>query len=330
MTPAARIEINGKPVGPKFLARLVSLTVRDEAGIKSDTCEIELDARPDPGTAGFTAPPLDSELQVWLGYEPAPVYRGKFKVDEWTKEGPPTVLRVSAKSAELTSAIKATKTRSHHDTTIGEIVRKIAGEHGLGVSIDEALASRRVEHIDQQTESDMGFLSRLARRNGATFKLADGKVVFVAKGSKILPSGGDKPAVTIQPAQVARWSATNNERGGHRSVICLYMDHALGRRMQVTAGSGNPCHRDRRLYATRIEAESAANATLGDLTRGKVTVDINGVGNPELFAETLVTLDGFDPEADGEYLAKSVTHTFSASGYTTDASLETVGAAEAN
>jgi phage protein D len=48
-----------------------------------------------------------------------------------------------------------------------------------------------------------------------------------------------------------------------------------------------------------------------------------------IFAEALVSLEEFDDDIDGEYLAKSVTHTFAAQGgYRTAVSLETEGASE--
>lgn len=324
MRPAARISINGKDRDSSFMDRLVSVNVTDEAGVKSDSCEITLDARGD-----FAAPPIGAEVKVWIGYEPQPVYMGKFKIDEWRKEGPAKLISLSAKSAELTTEIKATKTRSHHDTTIGAIVRKVAADHGLTATIDSAIASRPVAHIDQQTESDLGFLSRLAKRNGATFKLSDGKVIFTAKGSRSLPSGGSKPAIEIVPAQTSTWAVSSNKRGDYGSVKCAYMDHEKGKRVTVSAGSGKPAHRDKRLYGSKSEAQAAARATLGDLGRGQKSAEFSGPGNPALFAESLVTLKGFDADCDGEYLAKTVTHSYSSSGYTTSVSLETEGGATA-
>jgi len=320
VTPAARITLDGVEISNKGLGVLESVTITDEAGVKSDTCEISLDNR-----EGFAAVAIGAEVRVWLGYEPRPVYMGSYKVDSWSKEGPLRRLTVSAKSAELTSEIKASKVRSWHDTTVGAIVRKIAGEHGLGAVIDKAVGARKIEHIDQTSESDMGFLSRLAGRQGANFKLADGKILFAARGSRKLASGTNKPAMTVQPSMVSSWSASAEERGGHKSVKCCYMDHDAGERVYVTAGSGKPCHRDRRLYGSRAEAEAAARAQFGDLERSKMTGQFDGPGMPEMFAEALLSLKGFDPDVDGEYLAKSVTHTFSASGLITSVSFETVG-----
>jgi phage protein D len=332
MKPAARIELNGKDVTTRFIGTggaLISLTITDEAGVASDTLELELD--------GYTvdaesknrkinaAPTIDADIKIWLGYEPEPVYMGAFKVSSWSKRGPLRSLSVSAKAAEMTKEIKSSKTRSHHDTTLGAIVTKIANEHKLTPVIDKALADRKISHVDQQTESDMSFLSRLAKRNGAVFKLSDSKLIFTAKGSKKLPSGKDKPTIELKQSQLTDWEFTSEERGHYKAVKAAYMDRAKGKRVYVTAGSGQPCHRDKHIYGTAAEATAAARATLGDLNRGKLTGELNMPGNPAMFAETLVSVDMGDADVDGLYFVKSVTHTFSASGYTTTASLETDG-----
>jgi phage protein D len=115
----------------------------------------------------------------------------------------------------------------------------------------------------------MAFLTRLAGRHGATFKLADGKVIFAKKGSKSNPSGKAKPAVTLKEADVTSWSVTSSERGGHKSVICYWHDHAKNKRTKATAGSGKPVYRDKKVYRTQAEAQAAADGKLGELTRGK-------------------------------------------------------------
>lgn len=329
--PAARIVANGQDITTLLMdpaserASLVSIRVTDEAGTKSDSVEIVIDNRPHPKLGRFVVPPIGSLMEVWLGYDPAPIYMGKYRLDHWEKSGPPSTLTLSGSSAELTTAIKGQKTRSWHDTTLGVIVRTIAGEHSLGVEIDAELAARPVEHIDQQTESDLNFLSRLAKRNGALFKLADGKVLFAKKGAKKNPSGKAKPAKTVKPVDVSNWTMTESERGGHKSVKCSWMDHKAGKRKTVTAGSGEPVHREKHLYRTEAEAKAAASAKLGELGRGKRDGSLTMAGNPDFCAEMDVTLSGFDPDVDATYSAKSVSHEFSASGFTTTVSLEAGG-----
>lgn len=320
MKPTARITLNGTDVTAKWASVLESVSVTDEAGVKSDTCEIAFDNR-----EGFSAPPIGAELKIWIGYEPEPVYMGSYKIDTWKKSIPVRRLTVSAKAADLTSTIRSPKIRSFHAKTVKAIVSQVAGDNGLTAVVDAGIGARQVDHIDQQTESDMSFLSRLAKRQGATFKLADGKVIFAAKGSKTAPSGKAKTAITLIPAQISSGEATCNKRGDYKAVSATYMDHTTGKRKTVTAGSGAPKHRDRRLYGSQAEAQAAAKAGLGDLTRGQVTVTIEMPGDPTIFAEALVTASLGDPDIDGDYLAKSVTHSYSAGGYTTSLSLETEG-----
>lgn len=324
MKPAARIEFNGKDVTTKWVDVLESITITDEAGIKADTCEIAFD-----NGEGFSAPPEGAIVKIWLGYEPKPIYMGSYKVDTWTKRGPPKRLSISAKAADLTSEIRAAKIRSFHEQTVGEIVEQIAADNGLKAVVDEEIAAREVEHIDQQTESDMSFLSRLAKRQGATFKLADGKILFAAKGSERTPSGKEKTPVVVNLGDVSDWEATQNKRGQYKSASAHYMDHVAGKRKTATAGTGKPCHRDRRLYGSRAEAQAAAEANLGDLNRGQMTVSLTMKGTPEFYAEALVELKGFDADVDGQFLAKSVTHSYSDSSFITTATLETKASASA-
>lgn len=332
-TPAARLEIDGRDISTAVFGDLknagqggvlVSLSISDQAGTTSDTLELELDDR-----ESFKAPPKGAEIKVWLGYEPAPLYMGRFKVDEWTKSGGSAgrTLRVSAKAAEMTGEIRARKSRSFDGKTVGEIANQIAGENGLTATIAPSIASQAVEHIDQQNESDLGFLSRLAGRVGAVFKLADGKIVMSERGSSQLPSGGEKPAISLTPVMVSDWDATSADRGEYGSVACVYMDHDAGKRVTVTEGSGTPRHRDGRLYGSKAEAEAAAKAQKGDLSRGKVSFSTRGPGLPAVFAEAKIVAEGFDVDIDGEFLIKTVNHTLTSAGYTTSIDMEKGGGA---
>jgi len=317
MRPAYRIEIDGADVTAKWGACLTRLSITDEAGIKSDTLEVEFDNR-----EKIKAPPVGAKVKVWLGYEPAPVLRGQFVIDEWTLSGPLRTLSISAKAAELTSTIRAAKTRAFDGKTLGAIVNQIAGDHGLTAQVDSELASIQIAHIDQANESDLGFLSRLAKRNGGTFKLADGKLIMAKKGGANLPSGKAKTAIAMTPDMVGTWSFTQGKRGEYKAVSASYMDHAKGKRVSVSAGSGEPKHRIRTLYGSKAEAEAAAKAELGAYTRGQGTFEVSGPGIPTMFAEATVEAAGFDPDVDGGYLVKSVRHTLEGGGYSTDISME--------
>lgn len=320
MKPAARLILDGRDISTEVFGPtgvLVSLSITDETGNKSDTLELVIDDR-----EYFKAPPKGAEVQVWLGYEPAPTYMGRFKVDEWSKSAMPRQLRVSAKGADMTSAIRAAKSRSFDGKTVQQITAQVAGDHGLTPIVDPRIGSISLEHIDQQNESDLSFLTRVAKRVGASFKLADGKAVIAARGGSSLPSGGEKTPIVLTPEMVSSWEATSGERGGYDAVVCTYIDHAKGERVSVTAGSGETKHRDRRVYRSEAEAKAAAEAQLGDSKRGKISMTASGPGLPDVFAEGKAQVQDFDPDVDGEYRIRSVTHTLDSSGYRTDLSLE--------
>jgi hypothetical protein len=328
--PGARITANGKDITTLLLgsggqrAILVSLSITDEAGVKSDRLEMVVDGRQLADGTEWGIPPIGSDIEVCLGYEPKPAKMGTYRLDSWKKESGSggKLITLSAAAAELTTATKEKRMRSYHEMTLGQIADQVAGRHGLQPKVDANLASAFIEHIDQQGESDMAFMTRLAARYGATFKVGDGKLVFAAQGSLAKPNGSEKPEIVVGPSDVSSWSVTQAERGGHKSAVAYWHDHKAGERKSVTAGQGSPRFVERHVYATEAEAKAAANAAIGRLTRGQRSGEFSGPGNPAFYAEAPIRLQGVDPECDGRFYAKSVRHQFSASGYTTSVTLE--------
>lgn len=69
--------------------------------------------------------------------------------------------------------IQSQKSRSWKaGTTIGDMVRRIAGEHRLQQKVSASLAAIALPHIDQSAESDMNLLHRLAKRYDVVAKPA--------------------------------------------------------------------------------------------------------------------------------------------------------------
>ena len=325
MTPCARIEVNGSEIGTRtakhILTVLETLTVTDEAGHRADRLDITID-----DASGAVSIAKGDEIRVWLGYEPTPVYMGRYKAESVRKSGPVRRLTITATAAELRGAIRVRKTRSHHDTTLGEIAARIAAEHGLTAAVAPELARLAIAHIDQQTESDLAFMERLANRSGAVFKIADGKLLLSKTGSKTLPSGAANVSTTIRPVDCESYDWESGTRGNHEAVVCRYREGA--RDKTVTAGNADATlkHRDRRLYASKAEAEASARAQLDDFARGAVSATIECErGVPEAFADSEVRLAGFDGEIDGAYRVKTATHRLDGGGLRTSLELEMTG-----
>ncbi len=91
-------------------------------------------------------------------------------------------------------------------------------------------------------------------------------------------------------------------------------ERAAAKTHKVTAGGGKqPEQRLRHRYATRAEAQRAADAALERSKRGSATIDIDLGGFwGALMAEAKVDLQGIKTELTGEWLITSVTHELSA------------------
>jgi phage protein D len=301
---------------------LLSITVQDNEAKQSDSCELELDLReyiPSPGKG--------SKLQVWLGYATALNYMGSFAIDSWTKKGPPKIMTVSAKAAGMTTDIKAPKSRSYHEKSIDDIVQQIAGKHGLKAVVNGELGSLKPGHLDQSSESDLNFLTRLAGRVGGNFKLANETIIFNKAGSGQLPSGGAAPTFLFTPIGMTDWECTGATRGDYGSVEAAFHNVKKGEREWVKGGGEGkgPKFRSRKLFKTKEEAEANAKATKSALARGSKNFGANFPGRTEIFAGAGATMMDFDPDCDGSYTIKSATHRLNSSGLSTRIQCEQSG-----
>lgn len=340
MRPDFRIEANGQDITGAIRDRLVELRVRDESGGTADTLEITVDDR----GRRVPFPPAGCEFRVWVGYRPpgvVPVYMGKFKLDEVGISSGPRSLTIRAKAGDMGGRFRAPATRSWHDRTIGEIVREIAEQNGMAPRVAPSLAGIRIEHIDQTEESDAAFLTRLASRNGAVAKPADGSLLFVPRGEGRTASGAVAPIITVHADASIVWRATFSDRGRYAAVETYWQDNEDGERHTVRVGlpadatpppnpefedgEGDGVYRDALPYATEEEARRAAEAILARSASGRVELSLDLPGRPEIFAEARIVLVGFRPELDGTYSPKSVEHSLTPQGYSTRISAEVGG-----
>ena len=329
MQPSFRINSNGNDITQVVGDRLLSVKVTDQAGQKSDTCEITIDDRGQQ----LALPEIGTQLEVFLGYESL-TKMGTYVVDEVTMSHPPATVKVRAKAMSLAPEYKSPKTRSWDNQTIGQIVNTIAGEHGLNPRISTVYADVLIEHIDQTEESDAHFLTRLAGMYGAVAKPIEGNLVFVPEGQGRAASGQTLGSITIDVADCKSYSATLKDRGNYTNVAAKYIDKATGRENTVvvpvegarTFGQSGDTFRDRKLYPSEAEARAAAAARGVQLQKGEIRVKINMTGNPTIFAEHPVRLNGFNTGVNEQDLVvHSVTHDFSARGFTTSIDAANMG-----
>lgn len=322
MRPIFKIIANGADITRKIQDRLVDLRQHDEAGIGSDTVTIRLDNR----DRAVRIPAKGALLRVWLGYqESGLVFKGVFTVDETRLSGPPHVLEIKGKAADMRKTLKEQRSLSYDDITLGNLVETIATRHDLSPKCSADLAGVALGHVDQTSESDLHLLTRLAEQYGATAKPANGCLLFVPTGEAKAASGAAMTPVTIDLAvDGGSYDYTVADRKAYASCTARWRDQAGNQDVEVTvdaddAEAGAPAYSLRNTYPDEAAAKAAASAKLAALKRGTATLSIDNIrGKPAATAEAPLTIRNCHPEADSTaWKIKEVEHTLSGSGLKT-------------
>lgn len=313
MKPIWKVTADGSDITAACAKRLLSLTVTDEAGIASDTIAIELDNR----DLAIVAPRKGAKLECWMGYEEAGmVHMGLFVVDELTAGGPPHVLTINGKAADMRKEMKAQKTRGWDGVTIGDLVKTVAGEHELIPVVAPALAGVSIPNLAQTNESDMALLTRIAKTYDAVAKPMAGRLLFVPRGEAKTATGRAMPTVSLGPDDFRSYNATQADRGKYGAVVAQWHNPATGQPESIKIGNGEgPTHTLRQKYPDADQAQRAASAKMDALARGVGTFSGDVVpGRPSLGAEGKMAVSGLGDIASGAWVITRAVHKLDKSG----------------
>ncbi|MCH9780974.1 MAG: hypothetical protein K0U36_06805 [Alphaproteobacteria bacterium] len=325
MTPAFHLLANptsgSTNITALINARLTKLTVTDKAGIEIDTLSIDLDNGAQHPEGAIEPPPTGATLDLSLGYaETGLTAINRFVVTGLTYKGPPDTLTINAGSAALLGTIKAPRTQSWHDTTIGTIVRTIADRHGLTARVGVPLTTTAIPHLDQRAQSDLAFLADIAKRYDAVVKLAEGNLVLTPTSTSTTVSGSAIAPITIDASAITTYSLQIADRQLYKSATASYRTD-FGTVATATAGSGTPAYETKSTHSNAAYAHAAANAALRRLAYGTQNLTLTLPGNPALFAEHPIRITGLvAPVADHTWIIAEAKHTLTTSGLTTSLS----------
>jgi len=331
--PTYRLTVGGKDITPTINARLISLRLDETRGDEADQLELVLsdhDGQLDIPRKGVTL-----ALQLgWVGADL--VNKGSFTVDEAEHSGAPDVLTLRARSADLSRSLSGRRDQSWHDLTLGQIVTTLAQRNGLRARIEPALASKIVAHIDQTNESDLNFLTRLAKRYDAAATVKLGRLIFLPIAGGRNSKGQPLPAIEITRTSGDSHRYAMTDRDAYIGVKAFFHSTKQANRKSVvvprtskpTASSaGTVNHEYKNLkdtYASEADARAAAEAEWKRIQRGLATFSLSlAVGVPQLTPQSPVTVSGFKPQIDGtQWLAVRVSHQLDESGLTTEVECE--------
>lgn len=322
MSPNYRLVANSNDITAIIKDRLVSLRFTDGTGYDSDMLEVVL-ADNDPDNP-IQMPATGAELELFLGYDDAAERIGLFICDEIELSGWPAEMTIRARAAPFDlskngkTALQTQKSRSWPKaTTLGAMVKKIAAEHGLEPAIAAKLASISLPHIDQNAESDLHFLARVAKKYDAVVKPAAGKLILAKKGEAKAVNGQSLPKVTLTQEEVSRWRLVRSKRETAGMVVAYWHVTKNAKRNEIRVGSGVPVMRLKMYYPTKEMAVAAARSELDRRERGQVKLSVTLPGRTDLIAEGRVVLSGFRDGVAGEWSITRAEHSMDRNGYVT-------------
>ncbi|WP_338884854.1 phage late control D family protein [Xenorhabdus sp. TH1] len=218
--PAFRLEINNKDISGKIQSRLMSLTLTDNRGLESDQLDIELD-----DADGMLMLPRRGDILTlelgWHGHSLTP--KGKFVIDEIEHVGAPDRLTIRARSADFRGDLNVKREASYHKCTLGNIVSTIAARNKLAFKISSELENISM-HVDQTNESDVSFLTRLAKQEGAIASVKNGELLFVQQGQNKTVSGQRIPPVLITRNSGDSHRFSLSDREAYTGVVAQWLD----------------------------------------------------------------------------------------------------------
>ncbi len=320
--PAWRLVLDGKDLTDKLRPRLLDLTLTECRGGEADQLELRIHDH----DGALALPGKGVLLHAAIGYQDEGlVDKGTFKVDEVEHSGAPDVITVRARSADLTQPLRTRRERSWHATTLGAILRNIAGEHGLQARIAPALESVAIAHLDQTQESDAHLLTRLAKRYDAVATVKAGALLFSPIGSGTTPSGKPLPRTSIVRKDCDQHRFSSADREVYTGVRAYWHDKGAARRKSVLIGKSGNAKRLRESYSNEAEARDQAGAEWQRIQRGAAKFAITlARGRPDVYPEQRIDVTGFKTGIDGEWLVARVSHSITGTaGFTTSLELET-------
>lgn len=323
-----RVTMDGKDLSDRLRPRLVSLSISEKRGDEADQLDIVLNDT--DGQLGIAKEGAVLHVQLgWLQGRDVTVGlidKGSFKADDVSHSGPPDQITIKARATDFTSQIRNRHQQSWKNTTLGAVLKDIAGRNGLTLKCAADLASIALPSISQSRESDIAFLRRLGRENDAVATIKDKHVIFARKGAGATTSGKALPTLMIRRTDGDRHNWQRQKRDGQEGVTASWHDKKGAKRQTVTVGKADGAKKLRKIHPDEASAKRAALAERDRLKRAPATFDMKlALGRADAIPEIRVKVSGYKDEIDATtWLISEATHRLDkAGGFVTEVKMET-------
>jgi phage protein D len=316
LTPDWRVAIDGDDITPRIRDRFVSLTVVDGKKPRDDRCTIELFDDP-----WIDWPENGRKIKVWMGYAGEELTEmGEYALAVPRSKGPPAVLSVTGNAIPPPRSSSSSSTPGpglgtdsftyEKGGTVQQLVERAARDLGdLETTVSSGIAGLEISDR-QRDETHANYLQRLARSNGFTFKIRNGRLIMTdghaATGAR---TGRAVTTVEVPLSAIRNWDGQFVPRSAVSRVDARWHSTSQNKSGRERAGSGRPRTTLPRTYATPEEARRAAAAALARGAADAQTLKLKLDGHPVYMAHTRVDLRGvLRPGVEGLYQVEKATH----------------------
>lgn len=312
-----QIIANGADVTEIIQDRVLEIRSVDKPGLDADECTITLDDR--DGRIAF--PPKGATLKVSVGWEGQGLSMlGEYAVDDVGVRGPPASVVIRGNPANMRATSKTQRYGSWSNAKLADIVGDVARRNKWSAACDVDVV---VPRIDQFGESDLHFITRVARQYGATATVKTGKLIVLPRGGGRSASGKPLPVVTLTPDALIDYDINFPDRASFAAVRTKVHDRKTGKKIDLTIPNpdappgASAVHTERHVFASPEAAKAGATSRLKTLNRHTSVSRLTMRGRADLSAEKAIALKGFKAGVDGEFLIESVEHTVASRGWIT-------------
>lgn len=264
MTPDFRLLADDADVTARLRDRQLSLSVSDEDGETINRLEIT----PDDRDGRIALSEIETELTVALGFAGCALTPlGTYAVESLEGASAPQTMWIIAVAVDLKKAARAPRARAFEGRTLAQIVAQIAGDAGLAAVVGTSIRDHLWPYLAQTADSDLHFLTRIARQIDATAKAENGRLVVVRRGEGTTAGGEAIEPVDVPVSALAggRWRLKSREVDD--TVEAEYSDTGACTINRMSLGDGTPVRRLRETFGTDAEARRAASAINADLAQ---------------------------------------------------------------
>ena len=313
-------QTSGRDMTALLADRLLSIRITDKAGMDSDEVEIALDDR----DGAVALPARGARLQVSLGYQETGLTTlGSYRIDEIESSGPPQQITLRGRPSDLSGTVKAVRRHAWENVTLEQVVRDLAARNKLTPICS---IKARIERLDQVNESDIHFITRIARQYDATASVKAGKLLVVPRGGQDKSvSGKAIPLLVLRRPDIKSWRYTVSDRNESGGASVKSHNKKTGKTLAVVVPDKDnpsaPVRTARHAVASAGRAGSSAKGALERSNRASGTLSLELAGRADLVAERKISLSGVKQGVDGQWVVDSVTHHFSTGGWSSSLEL---------